>query len=173
LLQMLLCKWHDQLLLVPLNHSWLRHLPLPSTTKATKRCMYHHVQSNNKVHVSSCPLSNLSMPGAFAKHYTCPLVNATSNWMVRPKQIILTECTYSSIQSLQEKLWKHSSKYTHVKNMLREAVWVYLSLSSVWFKSALSCGCGIQETRVSSSLINLLCYSFEDYAWPHWRNRLM
>jgi DNA mismatch repair protein MLH1 len=81
-------------------------------------------QGNKKTHVASCPLSDLSIPGAFAKQCTCPLVNASSNRMVRPKRIIPTKCTYSSIQSLREKLWKHSSKYAHVKNMLREAVWV-------------------------------------------------
>jgi DNA mismatch repair protein MLH1 len=44
--------------------------------------------------------------------------------MVRPKRIIPSKCTYSSIQALREKLLKYSNKYAHVKNMLREAVWV-------------------------------------------------
>ena len=96
----------------------------PFLVKTTATTVNNQSNINKKTHVSSCPLSDLSTPGAFAQQCTCPLVNTTSNRMVRPKRIIPSKCTYSSIQSLREKLLKHSSKYSHIKNMLREAVWV-------------------------------------------------
>jgi len=79
--------------------------------------------NNNKKHVPSCPLSDLSTPGAFAQPCSCPMWS-TARMIVRPKRVIPTICTYRSIQSLRKKLWKYSQTHSHVSEMLKNAVWV-------------------------------------------------
>lgn len=97
------------------------HTAATTTTMATTSIVAHE---------PSCQLSNLDMtiPGAFAQRCTCVSIvripqSALRGRMTKVPKIVVTECTYKSIQSLRNRIHKHADEEWN-QRLRKEAIFI-------------------------------------------------